>query len=326
MPSKSTCALVLLFAGALAAPGTASAQSLQSRPSSQSAQPPLIKPPVRFILSAVGVDGGVLPDLSQQDIDVRIGEKQAAVTGLSQFHEAPIRIVVVLDESSSMQGRWRVALGIVYNLLRMLPPNSTIGLVGVNDQAPEMIESPDAIVRYLKNREKRGPGGWTRLWDDIHLALLAFPQPRPSDVIFVISDGVDTASKMNFQRLREEVRAARVRVSGALLIDQYAPDPEARTTSGKVAALIEETGGWNLTTPPFVHERTGLGGRMEEGPNQAPNVAGFLHTLFDFYLVELGDDAKVARPEPLTVHLAGSRKDGERVFLSAPLKMLPATP
>ncbi|MDP9267850.1 MAG: VWA domain-containing protein [Acidobacteriota bacterium] len=325
MSSHITRALVVLTLAASAYGQTLAPRPPATPPPTQPSTPPPTKP-ARFILSAVGEDGAVLPDLAQQDLVVRIGEKPVAISGLSRFHQAPIRIVVVLDESSSMQGRWRVALGIVFELLKTLPPNSTVGLVGVNDQAPEMIESPDAILRYLKNRAKRGPGGWTRLWDDIHMALLFFPQPRSSDVIFVVSDGVDNASKLTYQRLREEVRAAKVRVSGALLTDQYSPDPEARTVTGKVAALIDETGGWNLTSPPFVHERAGVGGRMEEAPTQAPNLAGFFHTLYDFYLVELGPEGKVTRPEPLNVRIADGRKDRAQIFVSAPHGLLPAAP
>ena len=87
---KALATLVFLFALAASLGG----QTLSPRPpapetpppsAAQSAAPsatpsgnqlaPHITPPARFILSAVGEDGTVLPDLAQQDVFVRIGDR-----------------------------------------------------------------------------------------------------------------------------------------------------------------------------------------------------------------------------------------------------------
>lgn len=279
-----------------------------------------------FILSPVTAEGVVLSDLTPRDLEVRVGSGRVPVRALTPFHDAPIRIVIVLDESSSMGARWHVALAIVLDLLQTLPPNSSVGLVGVNNESPELIRGPGAITRYLYNRRKRGPGGWTRLWDDMDIALRALPQPQPSDLIFVVSDGVDTASKLTFRGLQEEVRAARVRVSGALLTDEFAPDPVARSSTGNLAELIDETGGWNLTSMPFLQPHRAAGGRIEEPRSAFPNLNGFFRTLYDFYLVDLGGAATPAAPTGLSVRLAAGRQDRERIYLSAPNRLLPGSP
>src|SRR5258706_2235808 len=120
----------------------------------------------------------------------------------------------------------------------------------------------------------------------MHFCIGALPDPRPTDVIFVVSDGVDAASKVTFPALHQEIRAAGVRVSGAILVDLLAPTPTTRIVSPELADLITETGGWNLTTAPFVrHQETS--GRFEQRQVQSPNLRGFLITLYDFYYVDL---------------------------------------
>src|SRR5438045_581497 len=67
------------------------------------AQDPAPAPKVdRFILSAVDDVGAPVADLSAPDLDVRIGDRPARIAALNHVQSAPIRIVIVLDESSSM--------------------------------------------------------------------------------------------------------------------------------------------------------------------------------------------------------------------------------
>ncbi|MBI2678571.1 MAG: VWA domain-containing protein [Candidatus Koribacter versatilis] len=269
--------------------------------------------------------GSPVADLTAQELEVRLGTRALRINGLTRFHDAPIRIVIVFDESSSMAANWRAALRIVSELLHSLPPNSNVALVGVNSGTPELIETPGAIARYLHNRSRRGAGGWTKLWDLMHIALLALPHPRPTDVIFVVSDGVDTASKLSFHELQREVHAARVRVSGAILVDMLAATPATRIVSPELADLMRETGGWNLTVSPFLRRRE-RGGRFERSHVESPNLPGFLTTLFDFYYVDVPPEAVASQPGPLAVRALGVRKDHERVLLSAPQHLPTAAP
>ncbi|HTK96140.1 MAG TPA: VWA domain-containing protein [Terriglobales bacterium] len=269
-----------------------------------------------FILSTVDTRGEAITDIAPQDLEVEVGPHTIAVRGLTRYHDAPIRVIVVLDESSSMAARWRVALAIVLDLLQSLPRNATVGLVGINGETPEVINGRSAITRYLTNRARQGPGGWTRLWDNVHAALGALPQPRPTDVIFVISDGDDTASKLSFRDLEHEVRAARVRVSGALLLEN---PTAAAPTSADLGELIDETGGWDLTAMPFLHTAP-EDGRIEVA-SAVPNYAAFFRTMFDFYLVEVGGEF---RPDaPLRVRMSPGR---QAVLVSAPQHLAPAQP
>jgi Mg-chelatase subunit ChlD len=278
--------------------------------------------PDRFILSAVDDSGAPVTDLTTRELAIQVGEHSARIASLTRYQAAPIRIIIVLDESSSMAENWRAALGILSELLHSITPNSSVSLIGVNSEKPELIETPGAIARYLNNRSHRGTGGWTRLWDDMHLALVALPNPRPTDVIFVVSDGVDTASKVPFSTLRQELRTAGVRVSGAILVDMLAPTASTRIVSPQLAELMAETGGWNLTTAPFLRQHE-VGGRFAKPRVEAPNIPGFLSTLYDFYYVDLEPSA-TPRTAPLAVHVVGARGNNERVLLSAPGK-LPAT-
>lgn len=276
----------------------------------------------RFLLSGVTDTGVPVADLSRSDLEVRLGTRAVPVNAVTRYHGAPVRILVVLDQSESMKDRWHLAVAIVVELLRTVPPNSTIGLVSVSDTPGEIITKRDTIARYLANslKPRQGPGGSTRLWDDMHVALVAFGQPRVGDLIFVVSDGVDTASKLTFKQLADEIRAAHVRVAGALLLPPFGVTTDETESAGQLADLIRETGGYNLTGPPFTRTDDSVDAARVQARTMAESLPGFFGTFYDFYLVDLG--AEPAAAEKLSVR--ATRKD--RVLLAAPEHLPTAAP
>src|SRR3954467_15878839 len=134
----------------------------------------------RFVVSIVDEKGKAIEDVGDQDVKAELGRQPVAVNSVVRYHQAPIRIVIVLDESGSMKQTWPEAVAIVVELLKSLPKNSSVGLIGANDKPPEVLIHPESIINYLKNRLQRGhePEGQTALWDIVHQALLTLGKPR----------------------------------------------------------------------------------------------------------------------------------------------------
>ena len=268
----------------------------------------------RLILSGVSDTGVPIDDLARTDLAVHLGARSVPVTAVTRYHDAPVRIMVVLDQSESMQDRWHVAVAIVYELLKTAPPNAQVALVSGTDAPGEVITRRETIARYLANSLKphQGPGGQTRLWDDMHVALTALGQPRAGDVIFVLSDGADNASKLDFAQLAAEIRAAHVRVSSALLMPPYGSPLEEDENAGRLADLVRATGGYNLTGPPFTRTEDSVDAVRVEARTMVESLPGFFRTFYDFYVVELAAEPSAADK----VSVRATRK--ERVVLAAP--------
>jgi hypothetical protein len=269
----------------------------------------------RFVLSGVSDTGVPIDDLARSDLEVRLGTRAVPVAAVTRYHDAPVRIMVVLDQSESMQDRWHVAVAIVFELLRTAPPNAQVALVSGTDAPGEVITRRQTIARYLANSLKphHGPGGQTRLWDDMHLALTALGEPRGGDVIFVLSDGADNASKIPFLPLAAEIRAAHVRVSSALLLPPFETAIEQDENAGRLADLVRSTGGYNLTGPPFTRSDDSVDAVRVEARTMVESLPGFFRTFYDFYVVDLAGEPAAAGEK---VSVRATRK--ERVVLAAP--------
>jgi hypothetical protein len=244
-------------------------------------------------------------DVARQNVEVRLGKQLAPVMSVTRYHDAPIRIVIVLDESASMKPVWKLESAIVLGILKALPKNAAVGIITGNEKPGELLTSADAVARYLavRSRPGEGPGGKTRLWDHVHEALgVLGGAPRPSDVILVISDGGDNISHISAEKLLKEIEAAGVRVSTAILIGDAPYTLEEMTGPEMLRTLLARSGGRNLTAPPFLE-----GGQYYmSGPNLVTKrsddfVADFVSSLCNFYLVEAAPAQTLAKPVRLRV-------------------------
>jgi hypothetical protein len=175
----------------------------------------------RIPLSAVDDAGNGSEDLAPGDVHLQVGDQNADVISVKRYHNAPVRMIIVPDDSESMgyEGKWPAAVFVLRQVLTSLPPGSSVGLVGVQEGQFEVIRHPDSIVNYSNNISRRNGGshGQTPLLDAIGRATEELPHPQPSDVIFVLSDGGDNKSKKGESAIRHELLRSGVCVTGVVL-------------------------------------------------------------------------------------------------------------
>src|SRR3989442_10177903 len=172
----------------------------------------------------------------------------------------PRRIVVLLDASASMAGetkrKWDLVLRAATDVAAHAPPDSSVALLVFNDKVKQEVDfsaGPKAVLeRIAQVREGRTPdrlpAGRTPLRDAVLEGLKLLKPATPGDVIYVITDGGDNASKSSPVAVEEALVSAGIRLFSFLVVDysghRIAPEEEAARHD--FLQLVQATGG---TTP-----------------------------------------------------------------------------
>ncbi len=169
----------------------------------------------------------------------------------------PRRIVVLLDASGSMagltKGKWDLVLRAASDVAAHAPPDSSVALLVFNDKVKQEVDfsaGPKAVLeRIAQVREGRTPdrlpAGRTPLRDAVLEGLKLLEPVTPGDVIYVITDGGDNASKSSSIAVEKALLSAGIRLFGFLAAD----GPELRRTPEELSGphdflqLVQATGG-----------------------------------------------------------------------------------
>ena len=223
---------------------------------------------VRIFVTVTDRDGRLVTTLSQNDFEVRDDGKAQPIT-LFDNTPQPIRLVVMLDVSGSMEGNLGLLRDGAEELFERLRPDDVarVGTFGRDVEiSPEFVHDVRAWRRALPT--SIAPDAPTPLWRAVDQAMSAFGEGESRKAILVLSDGKDSGP-INF---REHY------VSQAEVIDRarredvmvYAIGMRSRTTQrrppglgagGLQAALTQDLPDPGLA---LVAEQTGGGYRSEE--------------------------------------------------------------
>jgi Ca-activated chloride channel family protein len=148
---------------------------------------------VRVFVTVTDGDGRLVTSLTQPDFEVRDDGKPQPIT-LFDNSPQPIRLVVMLDVSGSMEGNLPLLRAASDQLFRRLRPNDTVrvGTFG-NDVviSPAFTSNVDELRRTLP--DAISPNAPTPLWRAVDEALDSFgAEEEPRRVILVLSDGKDS--------------------------------------------------------------------------------------------------------------------------------------
>ena len=141
----------------------------------------------------------------------------------------PRQIVILLDASGSMyyleNGKWPVTLRIIADLLASVRKQDSISLMIFSGKVDEVMDAAQGREAILKRLRELAPGrkafpkwnGTTAIWDSI-LAATSSPQALHSgDVIYLVSDGDDNASREQRSRVRHKLLEQGIRIFAFLL-------------------------------------------------------------------------------------------------------------
>src|SRR5580765_424511 len=157
---------------------------------------------VRVFATVTDRDGRIVTTLSQNDFEVRDDGKPQPIT-LFDNTPQPIRLIVMLDVSGSMEGNLPLLRAGTQQLFARLRPDDVarVGTFGRDVViSPAFTHDPEELRRALP--ESIAPDAPTPLWRALDDALTAFGSEggaRP--VILVLSDGKDSPQFSFKQRM-----------------------------------------------------------------------------------------------------------------------------
>ena len=179
-----TCAM--LAAAVVGAPGAAGLQQPTFRAGSDA---------VRVFATVTDRDGKLVTGLTQEQFELRDDGKPQAITQFDNRPQ-PIRLIVMLDVSGSMEGNLPLLRAAGAQLFgRLLPEDvARVGAFGHEVTISESFtHDPEALNRAMP--ERIAPDAPTPFWRAIDQALDAFTEVKDMrEVILVLSDGKDTGS------------------------------------------------------------------------------------------------------------------------------------
>ena len=252
----------------------------------------------------------------------------------------PRRVVVLLDVSGSMRNKagdkWKVALQVAGDIVSFLPAEHSVALLTFSDRVQDELGFPHSrmeIVERLKEMGTRKPPAdkskeHTALFGAVQKALGILRPTRPGDVIYIISDSEENASRKGRGDVEQALLAARVRVFASLLT---LCNPEWRTSDNLpprtpiAETLARATGGTVL-------HRCGLGplgqetyvASSEEQRKLGAALMGLYRQMAEFYQLELGLPEPVNKPHEWKLELVpGEGFSPEGFQLIYPQKLPP---
>jgi Ca-activated chloride channel homolog len=160
-------------------------------------QPPVFRgggEVVRVFVTVIDNDGRLVTTLSQNDFEVRDEGKPQPVTVFDNSPK-PIRLIVLLDVSGSMEGNLPLLRGATEQLFARLGPQD---VVRVGTFGRDIVISPESFTRNPDELRRAlptaiAPDAPTPLWRALDQALDALKgdaEERP--VILVLTDGKDS--------------------------------------------------------------------------------------------------------------------------------------
>jgi Ca-activated chloride channel homolog len=148
---------------------------------------------VRVFVTAIDGDGRLVTTLTQGDFTIRDEGKPQPITVFDNSPQ-PIRLIVMLDVSGSMQGNLRLLRAAARQLIARLRPDdgARVGTFGHEITiGPAFTRDADELQTAFP--EEIAEDAPTPLWSAVDKALDAFgPREEARHVILVLSDGKDS--------------------------------------------------------------------------------------------------------------------------------------
>ncbi len=267
---------------------------------------------VRVFVTVTGRDGRLATNLAQNDFEVRDEGKPQPITAFDHAPQ-PVRLVVMLDVSGSMEGNLPLLRAASDELFARLGTTDTVrvGSFGFDVSISPRFTADVGSLRAELPREI-APDAPTPLWRAVDAALAIFgdreQEGRP--VVLVLSDGKDSGPLSFRQRyisqadVIDRARREDVMVYGiGMQSRSLRRGPPGLGPGGLQAALMADLPDPGLA---LVAEQTG-GGYMELRPSQdlGAAFARVIDELHSQYLLGFTPPRRDGKAHDIDVRVAG---------------------
>ena len=127
--------------------------------------------------------------------------------------ELPLRVVILLDTSSSMRMKIGMAQQAAIQFVQQLKEGDEVQVIEFNDQVLTLAQFTSNIQEAVLAIEAAEVGGATELYNALYISMKELDRHHKQfdrRAIIVLSDGADTSSLVNFDDVRELARKINV--------------------------------------------------------------------------------------------------------------------
>ncbi len=169
---------------------------------------------VSLSLTVFDEDHGLVTDLEAEHFAVyEDGVMQE--TKIFSREDLPLRMVILLDTSSSMRMKLALAQEAAVRFVGSLKPGDVAQVVEFNDRVSTLEEFTTDLGQVAEAIRSTVAQGATSLYNAIYIALRGLSRRREGDerqAIVVLSDGADTRSLVSFEDVQELARKTDVMI------------------------------------------------------------------------------------------------------------------
>jgi hypothetical protein len=207
-------------------------------------------------------DAKGLPMQGLAPVDFQAKIREGPVRILSMVpDDRPHRIVILLDASESMATKWGRVLAPASALAESRLPDTELALLIFGSKVYEQVgfsEGQQSIAERLrhlgtdtKDAEKLVHGR-TALYDALLAGLQLLGTPTSADILYLVSDGGDNASRAQFDEVSRRLTSSNVRLFVSLVVRDLgetsgvgyrSPTPEEAKGPTDMRDLVRKTGG-----------------------------------------------------------------------------------
>lgn len=194
--------------------------------------------------TVVDDDGVVAPDLRQSDFQVW---ENGAPQKIDSFHhqDVPVSMGIIIDNSGSMRDKRAAVDAAALDLVRASNPQDRAFVVNFSDRAYLDQGLTSNITDLQRGLARFSPGGTTALYDAVAASAteLANHAKQPKQVLLIITDGADNASRLTLEQTIGRVQSLGGPVVYAIGLLFDTNKSEAQRAKSDLQMLSDQTGG-----------------------------------------------------------------------------------
>jgi hypothetical protein len=259
-------------------------------------------------------DGQVVERLSAADFKGFVHRKPVEIVSVV-WDQNPHRVLILLDGRglATTPETWTLALDRADKIVTRMPAATEIGLIAFTWRSKHNLDFTTdrqeilGGLRGLRTIANVKPRGHVQnaLWKAISESLRSFAPPRHGDVLYVVSDGVDSKSEVDWGGLENSAVASGIRVF-AFQVQWLIGGSPMRVVGSthELKELVDATGGYLIMhfqpLPKVAFSQ--LGPKMED------DLAGLdrqFRQIIGYYRVEVRVPQPVDKPEKWDLRVIG---------------------
>jgi VWFA-related protein len=216
---------------------------------------------VRLAITIFDEKHRLVTDLEERDFQIFEDGVRQEIKIFSR-EDLPLRMVILLDTSASMQMRMSMAQEAAVRFVRSLKQGDQVKVVEFNDRVLTLSDFTADFDKAAEAIRQTRPQGATSLYEALYISLRSLsrrPEGDERQAIVVLSDGADTRSLLSFDDVRESARKTNVLIYTISLRGRKADLKKQKYLDAKyeLSKLSVETGGSSFA-PDTIDDLAGV--------------------------------------------------------------------